>query len=291
MSFLIYTLSHPETGEVRYVGKTTQGLKKRLNGHMKKAKEAIRIGKNNRHLINWINSLPSEPVIEDIEGCSNDQELKEAEIFYISYFRFLGIRLVNATEGGEGTVGYKHTEETKKKIATASTGRLHTTEAKKKLSIAHTGKKLLDSTKVKLSEINMGKKLSEEAKAKMSVSLKGHIVTQETREKISQAHASGSFNEHYKNMLGKQYSLGYKHTEKAKKKISISSSNISPEMKIQISRKMGGKPFVDQFGNRYETLGEAVRLHGLDKGAVSKVLKGRAAHSKGFVFNYIESQS
>jgi hypothetical protein len=60
----------------------------------------------------------------------------------------------------------------------------------------------------------------------------------------------------------------------------------------EISKKMGGRPFVDQFGTRYETLGEAVRAHGLDKGNVSKVLKGRVKQTKGFVFKYLEeSQS
>lgn len=46
----IYTLKHPDTLEVRYVGKTVRSLSRRLGNHIANAKG----NKHNKHLSNWI---------------------------------------------------------------------------------------------------------------------------------------------------------------------------------------------------------------------------------------------
>jgi group I intron endonuclease len=50
-------------------------------------------------------------VVDELE---KEDQLNEAEIFWISYYRNLGAILYNATEGGDGISGYKHTDETRK---------------------------------------------------------------------------------------------------------------------------------------------------------------------------------
>ena len=46
----IYVLKHPDTLEIRYVGKTVRKLSRRLGNHIANAKG----NKHNKHLSNWI---------------------------------------------------------------------------------------------------------------------------------------------------------------------------------------------------------------------------------------------
>lgn len=106
--YKIYTLNHPITNEIRYVGQTCQTLSTRLQKHL--------VSKDNLHKINWLNSIITEglkPNIVLIEDNLNKKECDIREKYYIKYFREIGIRLLNATDGGDGCSGFKHKEETK----------------------------------------------------------------------------------------------------------------------------------------------------------------------------------
>lgn len=92
----IYTLSHPITKEIRYVGYTTMILENRLKLHINHAK----VRKPN-HRINWINSLPSIPLIEEVDSGFYEDRIW-LEIMYISLFKSWGFKLVNGTIGGDG---------------------------------------------------------------------------------------------------------------------------------------------------------------------------------------------
>ena len=56
--------------------------------------------------------------------------------------------LVNMTDGGDGSVGLKHSEEAKQKISEGNKGLKHSEEAKLKMSIAKKGKKSPNAKKV-----------------------------------------------------------------------------------------------------------------------------------------------
>lgn len=88
----IYTLNDPETGEVRYVGKTSAKLQKRLVQHVHAAKS------EKTHRDKWIKSLSSRPTIELIEDVE-DGLWEDRERFWISHFRTSG-RLTNIADGG-----------------------------------------------------------------------------------------------------------------------------------------------------------------------------------------------
>jgi hypothetical protein len=88
--------------------------------------------------------------------------------------------------------GIPKSEEHKKKIALANTGKTHTEETKKKLSLIHTGMVASDETKKKLSEMRKGenhplygKKHSEETKKKISE--KNSKPSEEKKKKMSKA--------------------------------------------------------------------------------------------------------
>jgi hypothetical protein len=101
MKVYIYTLEHPVTKEVRYIGKT-KNPKERFHNHCN------RLHNQYSHKRNWINSLrnqglkPVMNILDEIE----ESEWKYWEKFWIEQFRQWGFDLVNHTSGGDGlTVG------------------------------------------------------------------------------------------------------------------------------------------------------------------------------------------
>jgi len=107
----IYTLSHPITEEIRYIGKTNN-IEKRLRSHLSNHQLLDKTKKNN-----WIISLLRDNLIPKIEVLdeTTDNNINELEIFYISLFKSWGFRLLNMTDGGDGISwkGKKHSEESK----------------------------------------------------------------------------------------------------------------------------------------------------------------------------------
>ena len=109
----IYTLSHPITNEIRYIGKTEQSLYNRYCEHV-----SLKNSRNNLnyHSKNWIKSLLRnnlKPKIELLDIVNKDNWENE-EIFYISYFKYLGFNLTNHQKGGgKGNLGlnWKISEE------------------------------------------------------------------------------------------------------------------------------------------------------------------------------------
>ena len=91
----IYTLSHPITKEIRYIGQT-KNLENRLNVHINDSK--IKTSYVNK----WINSLVKtglKPVMEILEECNNE-DIDDNEILYIALFKSGGFRLTNSESGG-----------------------------------------------------------------------------------------------------------------------------------------------------------------------------------------------
>jgi len=113
----IYCLEYP-VGVVRYVGKSDnpeRRLKRQIN-------EAINRNKNRRD--KWINSLlkiDDKPILRVIEEVKYS-EWQDREMYWINLYKTEGCDLVNGTDGGEGSNGFKnksHSEETKQKISTS----------------------------------------------------------------------------------------------------------------------------------------------------------------------------
>jgi len=150
---LIYTLSHPETNEIRYIGKTERSLPERKREHRFLAK------REGTHLYCWWRSLPIEPVAAVLQEVAN-RDLGAAEKYWIAYFRQLGTRLVNHTDGGEGQSGFKHSEKTKAKISAANKGKPHPWVNPSKAWMANKGKKLVG---IHLEQVLAGQKKAIEA--------------------------------------------------------------------------------------------------------------------------------
>lgn len=124
-----------------------------------------------------------------IEICESKNEMNEAEIFYIKYFKSLGAELYNIESGGSR---YKEiSQETKDKISKANIGRSVSIE-----------------TRIKIGNSNRGKIMSNESRQKMSKSKIGVKIPIEVAEKISKTHLSRKYklSEKNKDIVSKRQS-------------------------------------------------------------------------------------
>jgi len=171
----------------------------------------------NKHLENsWYKYGMENFIFYIIEICESEK-LSERERFYIFYFDAKN-NGYNLTDGGQGILGYRHTEKSKLKMSINSKGKTKSEEHRKKIS-----------------EVNKGKHLSEETKQKMSASTKGRVgkpLSEETKQKISKA-LTGKNNANY----------GVPRSEEVKEKISKANSGKkrTPEQNKANSERCKGR--------------------------------------------------
>ncbi len=130
----IYGIFDPTNGELKYVGCTVDHLEHRLATHL------VPSALNRRnHRSNWLNSVlakglnPQMRLLIDY-GDISYKELLKLEIYWIKHYRLLGFKLVNATDGGEGMLGYKHSEEARRNMSECKKGIKQSEESKQKRS-------------------------------------------------------------------------------------------------------------------------------------------------------------
>jgi group I intron endonuclease len=116
----IYKITSP-TGKV-YIGQTFDsrvrfGTYKRLDrasigGKLYNSLKKYGVGSHSFAMIHTLPADVSQPI------------MNEYERLYISQYRDCGIELLNLTEGGEGSKGYKHTDEARKIMKAKAAGRI-----------------------------------------------------------------------------------------------------------------------------------------------------------------------
>jgi len=129
-----------------------------------------------------------------------DQETLNA--LEIQYIRQLNPKF-NFTDGGEGLLGFTHSEETKKKISESNKGKFVSKESRMKMSKSQKLRKREKHSaetrqKMRLASLgkknhNYGKPLTEETKRKLSESLKGRKVTDSHRKHLSETRNTTGF--------------------------------------------------------------------------------------------------
>jgi group I intron endonuclease len=193
MNFYIYQHKKTDTNEIFYVGK----------GKGRRFKQIF--GRNEY----WHRVVKKHGFTSEIIKNGLDEELALfAEMECIDVYKRRGIKLVNATDGGEGSSGYKHTEQHKEKLKGNSfgesswgltfKGKKHSKESKEKMSYARIGNKN-----------KAGTTLSEESKEKISKAMSGKIILAKrvlTNDEVREIRA----NIGYRNIakLARQYGVG-----------------------------------------------------------------------------------
>jgi hypothetical protein len=114
----IYALVDPRNGQVRYIGKANRPTS-RFSSHIKNPNGSY-------HKVNWIKELAKYNLIPELFILDevNFSEWPFWEAHYISLYKSFGFDLTNASNGGEGNDGYKHTDEDKYKSGSSMRGKI-----------------------------------------------------------------------------------------------------------------------------------------------------------------------
>lgn len=212
--------------QVFYVGITVKSATSRLKSHINEAKALN--GKSGTKKENKISKLLKTKNIDVIVLEQNDAwsivQLKEKEKFWIAYFRSQGIRLTNATDGGDGTHGYKFS---KKQVENLKNGLIKAYEERgvnirAKMSASSRHRWDNSNERIAQSERMKNSTAAEKHRKRLHKALKGRSLTREHKEAISKG-TQNFFDTHPE--VGKAHSLRMKKKykdPKNRKKLSTS---------------------------------------------------------------------
>jgi hypothetical protein len=153
-----------------YIGKTSSSIEERFNSH----KCACRKNKTKNHKV-WNKSANegNQPEIILLEETNNETELNKLEKWYIAYFKSIGVKLTNLTDGGDGLSGHIFSTEHKNKISENRKGKYTITQEHINILKMANTRPRSEEFKARRKEIRTGAKWSEEVKKKISESNKG----------------------------------------------------------------------------------------------------------------------
>jgi group I intron endonuclease len=157
-----------------YIGSSNK-ISKRVWTHFNQLKKGVHY---NSYLQRSYNKNPSYFIGFVLEDVDNLDILLEREQYWMDRFNaYNPLNGYNLSPSPTGLQGYKHTEDTKRKIG----------EAQKGEKAPNYGKKLSEATRIKMSKSRLGKKLTVETRDKISNSHLGLKHTEESKRKISEA--------------------------------------------------------------------------------------------------------
>lgn len=136
--YLVYAIDCPahdggldKSGQV-YFGQTSQPIRRRLSCHS-------RINSPCKRLRNWLMARRSEGYAFRVQVLIEHISKQEADAIERDLIKSNKSNSLNITEGGGGAVGFRHSEESRRKISLAQTGRSKpapTKETRAKLRVA-----------------------------------------------------------------------------------------------------------------------------------------------------------
>lgn len=132
----VYKITNKVTNKI-YIGITNQGSGARYRHHWYES----RIGEPSPIHRSMAKYGEDNFTLEIIDFADTYDELKEKEKYWIKQYNSTDKSIgYNLTEGGDGTFGRKHSEETKDKIRQKALGRKVSEETKRKMSETRLGK-------------------------------------------------------------------------------------------------------------------------------------------------------
>src|ERR1700694_2385300 len=133
--FYVYEHWRPDKDVCFWVGK----------GHKDRAFTFVR----NRYynfVVKKLHELGLEVEVRTIEIGLTDAAALKLEIAQIAHWRSLGVKLANLTDGGEGASGLVRTEENKRKLSVAHTGKTLSEDHKRKVGLKSLGRTHTEET-------------------------------------------------------------------------------------------------------------------------------------------------
>jgi hypothetical protein len=188
LNTIVYGLRSTACSEIRYIGQTISRLLLRLRAHRHAAFTLNR----KTPVYCWMRACRARGEGIEIVSLVENGEWNHSEIELIKAYKETGNKLLNLTEGGDGTYGLtpwkgKHrSSETKAKLSLALKGRKigpPSEEHRKRISLSLTGKKASLESRRKMSEskkrlgykTRLGQSPSLETRLKISNSLKARF--------------------------------------------------------------------------------------------------------------------
>jgi len=174
--YYVYEHTRNDTNQIFYVGKGKVGNGRCNSKHNR-----------NRYWHNIVNKT-GFTVRKIAEGLTEElSKLKEIE--RIQELRELGFKLCNLTDGGDGTSGYKHSEETLVRMRAANSN--PSAETRARMSVSALAKPPV--TKETKARISIAKSYpSPETRVRLSAAQKGKKKTTETKKKIGKSNSNPS---------------------------------------------------------------------------------------------------
>lgn len=144
----------------KYIGQTRDSVEARFKAHIAEACKTNR----NLHLYNSMRKYGIENfVVTILESNIPVEQLNDKEIYYIALYDTFN-NGYNNTAGGGGILGYKHSEETRRRISIKSKEnmyKINTPERTAKIIAAQKGRKFTDEHRRHISEACKGKRFKE----------------------------------------------------------------------------------------------------------------------------------
>lgn len=158
----IYLIINTANGKV-YVGQAVN-LAKRKRNHF----SALKLGKHrNKHLQAAYNQYGGEAfvfeVVQEFTDAPDKQDLAKSlarlEQHWIDFYQSTNPEYgYNMCPSAGSSLGYKHSAETRAKVAAAGRGRVSSPDTRAKISAAHKGKRLSSAHRANLSKSHIGQK-------------------------------------------------------------------------------------------------------------------------------------
>lgn len=261
----IYKITNLITG-MSYIGQSRH-LNSRLTTHKN--------GRGEQLISKSIRKHGSDNFIFEILEECDIESLNEKEQKWVAEFNCMAPNGYNLTSGGGQLTIVS--EETKRKMSVAQTGRIIPDSAREKLSLINTGKTHTEETKQKIS---VGcKNMSPESKQKRKDSLIGRPVSNDTRLKISKSNT------------------GRKASKEACENISkaLTGKTLTEEHKANVSKSLLGrktpwqsKQIIDSNGVVYDNVKDAGNKLNIPSTTIRNICAGlrKNKYINGLTFKY-----
>lgn len=239
-NYYVYQHVRLDTMEVFYVGKGT-------------GNRAYSTKRRNKYWQNIVNKVGYH--VEIVHAQLTEQKSFELEIETIANYRNIGYKLCNMTNGGEGSSGFMHSEESRAKIRAFNKGRVPLEETRAKMSAARDKKSVLN---------NFGEVYDSVTNAAIATGVDPSALS--------------------RCCLCKSKSAGTRNGEKIVWVFEEDKDNLEQRVTDANDDKTA-KKVANNFGEVYDSAAEASRETGVDCSRISKCCRGKAksAGSRDFV--------